>query len=217
MDNWQRVVNIAAVLAVLSIFVTERQLLKYFLSVVRKFRFRMFLEVLCLLVITGTIGLMLTQLPILSFGWANVVLGKDVNIAVLPISNMTQSPQMTAWIWGTVFYVLFLVVLPHVSRLEEDLFRKGKNNWTAIGKWSVLFGLVHCLMGIPLGAGIALVLPGLFFGMKYKQAFDRFRHAMTQDEAEEKAMQVSTVYHTLYNVIVVSGFFFSSVLLRILT
>lgn len=216
MEDWQRVVNIVAFIVVLSFFVTERRLLRYFLNVVKRFRFRMFLEVVCLLGFTGTVAITLIQLSVLNIGWANIVLGEDINISHSPISYMTQSTQWTALIGGTIFYILLIVGLPQISRFEENLFRKGKNTWKSIVIWSVLFGLMHCLAGVSVGIGIALIVPGLFFGLKYKQAFDRLCLVLDHADAEEEATQVSIVYHTLYNVLVVSGLYWLSVTLVVL-
>ena len=50
----------------------------------------------------------------------------------------------------------------------------------------VLFGLVHCLIGIPLGAGLALTLLGLWLSQIY---FDG-------------GVELSTQAHTAYDLIV---------------
>ena len=56
-------------------------------------------------------------------------------------------------------------------------------------------------MGVSLAIAIALIFAGLFFGYKYKKAFDK--NVVTKDlgEAREEAMLVSTAYHSLYNTV----------------
>jgi hypothetical protein len=102
-----------------------------------------------------------------------------------------------------LFFVALAFVLPFLARSEERSFRKGHDEWGSIAKQSVKFGLVHCLFGVPIAAGIALIISGLFYGFKYKRAFDRNVEVMGYWQAEDEAVMVSTTHHTMYNMIVV--------------
>ncbi len=86
------------------------------------------------------------------------------------------------WI-GVAFAILLFLNLPRLARYEEDAFRRGTKDWKD-GAWrSLKFGLLHCLVGVPLGFGLALGLGGLWFTYHY------FRGGVRQ----------STAVHTLYN------------------
>jgi hypothetical protein len=85
-----------------------------------------------------------------------------------------------------VFVTLLFVNLPRLARMEEEDFRKGTRNWAHAVPRSLRFGLYHCFVGVPLFAGVALALPGLWFTLQYfKGGTDR-----------------STLYHTAYNMVV---------------
>ena len=92
--------------------------------------------------------------------------------------------------------------------LERELIKKGFIRWlpqpkmhveveggdwfyTLYWKWSlagwivrsITFGLVHCIIGVPIGVGLALSLAGVWFTIQYiKGGLDR-----------------STLYHSAYN------------------
>jgi len=40
-----------------------------------------------------------------------------------------------------------------MARLEENIFRRGIHTWGKMIQKSIIFGLMHLIIGIPLGAG----------------------------------------------------------------
>lgn len=122
---------------------------------------------------------------------------------VKPITDGSQSTHVSIRLMVPLFFFALMLVLPFLARSEERSFRKGYDEWGPIIKQSVKFGLAHCLVGVPLAAGIALIIPGLFYGYKYKRAFDRNTEAFGYERAEDEAVMVSTTYHTMHNMVVV--------------
>ncbi len=98
------------------------------------------------------------------------------NIAVMP----TQLPFV-----GLPFLVLLVLNLPDLAHWEEEHFREGTLNWSDAAKRSLIFGPIHCLMGVPLYAGLALTLGGMWFSFQY------FRGGVER----------STLHHLTYNLI----------------
>lgn len=101
--------------------------------------------------------------------------------------NIHVAPMRLPWI-GVLFGVLFFVNLPAFALIEERMFRLGVVEWSEAFRWAFIFGMVHCLAGVPIAAGIALTIPGLWF---HYQCF-------------EGGVILSTQHHTAYNAILVS-------------
>lgn len=185
--------------------ITQRRNYQFVWSVWQRFRIKMFFECLGVIVLTIVAVVMLLQVPGLEYGWSNLFFGGERgNIFIKPIIKGFDSNNILIRSMVLVFFVALAFVLPFLARAEERIFRKGYNDWGTITKQSVKFGLAHCLVGIPLAAGIALIIPGLFYGLKYKRAFDRNVDTMDYGRAEDEAVMVSTTYHTMYNMIVVA-------------
>lgn len=192
--------------------IAERRNYKFVWSVWRRFRIKMFFE--CLGIVTLTIAVMvaLWQVPGLNYGWINLFFGESGNMLIKPIQEGSDSANVLVRMMVPMFFVALAFVLPFLARSEERSFRKGYNDWGSITKQSVKFGLVHCLVGLPLATGIALIIPGLFLGLKYKRAFDRNVNYMGYWRAEDEAVMVSTTYHTMYNMILIPIPFFLALL-----
>ncbi len=60
----------------------------------------------------------------------------------------------------------------------------------------VQFGLIHALIGIPIGAALALSVGGAYFMRVYLGAYNRTRSRM-------EATLESTRAHTVYNAVIV--------------
>jgi hypothetical protein len=78
------------------------------------------------------------------------------------------------------------------------MFRAGAEDWSS-GRRALKvlqFGLIHAVIGIPIGAALTLSMGGAYFMRIYLRAFDRThsRHAATLE---------STRAHTAYNAIIV--------------
>ncbi len=124
--------------------------------------------------------------PFFSFSWLQLLATPDHPTAGgnLAVAGVTKIP-----ILGLGFLVLLFLNLPRLARYEEDAFRRGTKNWLD-GAWrSLKFGLVHCLVGVPIGFGLALGLGGMWFTYHY------FRGGVRR----------STTVHALYNATLLSA------------
>lgn len=118
--------------------------------------------------------------PIMSFSWLQLLAepGKPETGGNLAVAGVTKIP-----ILGLGFLVLLFLNLPRLARTEEEWFRRGTKNWLD-GCWrSLKFGLVHCLVGVPIGYGLALGLGGIWFTYHYFKG----------------GVRRSTMVHTMYN------------------
>lgn len=184
--------------------IAERRNYEFVWSVWRRFRIKMFFECLGIVTLTIAGAIALWQIPGLNYGWINLFFdGEGGNMLIKPIMEGSESANIMVRLMVPLFFVTLAFVLPFLAQSEERSFRKGYDEWGSIVKQSVKFGLVHCLVGVPLAAGIALIISGLFYGLKYKRAFDRKVESMDYWRAEDEAVMVSTTYHTMYNMIVV--------------
>ncbi len=154
--------------------VIEDNRLAFLRSVWRRFTALGFLASLGTFVMTLATAITLSQVPGLGRGWTSLVFGgTGGNVLLEPVTDGSTSTSLLVRLAVPLFFLTVLVVLPFLAKVEEEMFRKGGNDWRSIAKRSVVFGLVHCLVGVPLAAGIALILSGLFYGRVYKRAYDR--------------------------------------------
>lgn len=146
----------------------------------RQLRWWMFGQaVLIIAAVIAVRGLLLTYAPLLGWSWLSVWGGDERNVSVIPI----DSPILLV-----PFLVLLFVNLPRLARSEEESFRKGTRSWPhALGK-SVVFGLVHCLVGVSIATGLAIGVSGLWYSHHYFVG----------------GVERSTHTHTAYNAIVLS-------------
>ena len=206
--------TLLVLLAVASValpLVSERRNYHFVWSVLRRFRIKMFFECLGIVTLTIAAAIALWQIPGLNYGWIKLFFGGNGNMLIKPITEGSESTNILIRLMVPLFFVALAFVLPFLARSEERSFRKGHDEWSSITKQSVKFGLVHCLVGIPLAAGIALIISGLFYGLKYKRAFDRNVESLGHWRAEDEAVMVSTTYHTMYNMIVVGLLLFIAI------
>ncbi len=190
--------------------IVERRNYQFVWSVWRRFRIKMFFECLGIFTLTVAAVITLWQVPGLNYGWINLFLGGSGNMFITPIQEGSASANILVRLMVPLFFLALAFVLPFLARAEERAFRKGHDEWGSIWKQSVKFGLIHCVVGVPLAAGLALIISGLFYGLKYKRAFDRNVDVMSCWEAEDEAVMVSTTYNTMYNMIAVGFLLFAA-------
>lgn len=147
----------------------------------------------------------LVQVPLLSFGWWTA-LGGVGN----PVTGGTERTLGTAleWLVPLVFLTLLLPALPLFAYREEEIFRQGCEHWSAgrrVAK-AVWFGLVHAVIGIPIGVALALSIGGGYFQWCYLRGY---RAGGTQ----RAALLESARAHTAYNATIVALVLVSVVLL----
>lgn len=163
--------------------------------IVRGLRVRHFIPpvpVLCLVVLAVIV---LLQVPLLDFGWWSA-LGGVGN----PVTGNTERTAGTAleWIVPLCFIVPLVPALPLFAEAEERMFRLGsetRSQWQRFIK-GIQFGLMHALIGIPIGAALALSIGGWYFTWWYLWAFRRTRSSVA-------ATFESTRAHLAYNLTVV--------------
>jgi hypothetical protein len=150
------------------------------------------IPVLCLVVLAVIV---LLQIPLLDFGWWSA-LGGVGN----PVTGSTDRTAGTAlaWLIPLCFIVLLVPALPLFAEAEERMFRYGsevRSQWQRFLK-GIQFGLIHALIGIPIGAALALSIGGWYFTWWYLRAYRRTGSSIA-------AMLESTRAHLAYNITVV--------------
>lgn len=150
------------------------------------------------IVLTGVIILAtaLVQIPGLDWGWWSAF-GGEGN----PVFGSSKSTAGTLWEWlvPAVFMVLLIPALPLFAYAEERMFRTGAQAWSRTRRAVkvVQFGLVHALIGIPIGTALALSIGGSYFMWSYLREF-------RVSGSGELATLESARAHTAYNGLIVA-------------
>jgi hypothetical protein len=162
-------------------------------------------SLLVLAVVAAAIVLILSLgNPILNFSWYGALIGELGRSAPVTGPGGASNPGSTSGMGGSAqtggnillgplsypwlivpFLALLLFLLPRLAATEEQVFRQGTRNWRQALYRSLIFGLAHFPMGIPLGAALALSLGGLWFTYQY------FKGGVVR----------SAVYHLTYNLL----------------
>ena len=168
---------------------------RHSLELVRGLRLRHFLPVPLVvgLVLVAAIGL--TSVPPLDFGWWTAI-GGEGNPAFGVTERTTGTPFEV--VVPMLFVAMLVPALPLLVEREEQLFRLGAESWSMwrrIGK-TLLFGLVHAVVGIPIGFALALSIGGAHFLLGYLRAWRR-------TGSRRAALFESTRLHLAYNLTIV--------------
>lgn len=165
-------------------------------EIVRGVRWRHVWPVAVVLPAVITAAGLIMLIPGMSWGWWTM-LGGEGN----PVFGSSDATRGTAleWIIPLCFMALLLPALPLFAHAEERMFRAGAEHWSTgrrIAK-TLQFGMVHALIGIPVGAALALSLGGAYFMAVYLRGWRATwsRHAATIE---------STRAHTVYNAVIVA-------------
>lgn len=133
-------------------------------------RLRHFLPVPLLLALVVGASVGLTSIPPLDFGWWTAIGGQGN-----PAFGTTERTQGTALelVVPVVFVLLLVPALPLLVEREELAFRLGAETWSTPRRIvkAVLFGLVHAVIGIPIGVALALSIGGAAFTLAYLRAY----------------------------------------------
>lgn len=134
--------------------------------------------VLAIVVFVGG-GLVTLNPSVLGWSWLRLLSspGKPQEGTNLIASGL----QIPGFAW--VFLALLMINVPRLALNEEYAFRKGFKDCRSITLQSLKFGLVHCLVGVPLGFGLALGLAGAWFAFLYLKGGTR----------------LSAAYHSIHN------------------
>jgi hypothetical protein len=138
----------------------------------------------------------LMLVPGLDWGWWSAI-GGEGN----PVFGSTDQTSGTVWEWiiPLVFMAMLLPALPLFANAEERIFRRGAERWSTGRRVlkTAQFGLVHALIGIPIGAALALSIGGAYFLWIYLRA-----HRRSGSPAD--ATIESTTAHTVYNGVIIA-------------
>jgi hypothetical protein len=165
------------------------------LSVVRGLRWRHFVRALGIVVLIVPTAWVLIQLPVLSFGWWSMI-GGEGN----PVVGVTERDYGIVSVVVPLFFTGLLIVgLPLLVSREEWVFRRGAERRGTVDNVarSVLFGLAHAVVGIPLGAALALSIGGLYLTWCYLEGWRETR-------SQTKALVESTRAHLAYNLTIIA-------------
>ena len=164
------------------------------LEIVRGLRWRHFVRAVPAVVLIVATAWVLIQLPVLSFGWWTMI-GGEGN----PVVGVTAKDYGIVSVVIPLFFIGLLIVgLPLLVAREEWVFRRGaewRGTAANVGR-SVLFGLAHAVVGIPIGAALALSIGGLYLTWCY---LERWR----ETRSESEALLESTRAHLAYNLTII--------------
>jgi hypothetical protein len=160
------------------------------LVVLRGLQARHFVLALPVLAAIIAAAFVLIQLPVLSFGWWQAIGG----VGNPAIGLTDRDLGILNLVIPAFFLGLLVVALPLLVAREEWVFRRGAEHrgmWRNVSR-SVVFGLAHAIIGIPLGAALALSIGGLYLTWCYLEGW---RETRTQ----VGALLESTRAHLAYN------------------
>lgn len=165
-------------------------------DLVRGLRPRHFLLAIPALAGVLGVGIPLMGLPVLSWGWWTAVGG--VGNPVFGTTDATSGSPLAVVI-PVAFLVLLVIGLPVLVLSEEWLFRRGAEHRSLVrnAAWSLLFGLVHALIGIPIGAALALSVGGGYLTWRYL-------HGYRVTGSRAGALQESARSHLAYNALILA-------------
>jgi hypothetical protein len=153
------------------------------------------------LVLAGVVAVAapLLAIPGLDWGWWSA-LGGQGN----PVFGSSAATSGSVWEWliPLLFIVLLVPALPLFAHTEEVMFRRGAEGWSRRRRAVkvVQFGLIHALIGIPIGAALALSVGGAYFMGVYL-------HAVATGAGRREATLESARAHTAYNGVLVVAVF----------
>ena len=168
------------------------------LALVRGLRPRHFLPAPFVLAAVYAASLLLLQVPGLDFGWWTA-LGGQGNPAFGVTDRTVGTP--VAVVVPILFMLLLVPALPLLVEREERIFRAGAEGWSNLKRLAraVLFGLVHAVIGIPIGVALALSLGGLWFTRVYLAGY--------RQGGRTAALLESVRHHLAYDVVIVAVVF----------
>ncbi len=140
---------------------------------------------LAAIVIAACVGLFYLPIPFLQWSWLSLLAGPNNPNAG---TNLIISAGASVPYFGILFVILLFFNLPRFARDEEETFREGTENWLQAIPRSLAFGFMHCIVGVPIAAGFALSLAGLWFTAEY------FRGGVDR----------STRVHAFYNMVLLT-------------
>ena len=176
-------------------YATTRHARRHSVEILRGLRPHHFVLAVPVLGLVVAAFALLLLIPGMSFGWFTAI-GGEGN----PVFGSSESTAGTPLevIIPIVFMALLVPALPLLVEREEYLFRRASEHRSTaarIGR-GVVFGLVHAVIGIPIGAALALSIGGWYFTWAYLRGY--------RAGGPEAALLESTRSHLAYNAIIVT-------------
>jgi hypothetical protein len=163
---------------------------------VRGVRLRHVLLAIPVLAAVVAVALALFTVPGLSWGWWTA-LGGEGN----PVFGTSKSTQGSPFevIVPLAFLVVLVPGLPLLVEREEQVFRSGaeQRTWVQNAGRCVVFGLAHAVVGIPIGAALALSIGGGYLTVMYLRG-------LRATGTEAGALAESTRAHLAYDLVIVA-------------
>ena len=165
------------------------------LGVLQGLRSRHFVRAVPIVAVIVSTAWVLIQLPVLSFGWWSMIGG-----AGNPVVGVTEKDYGIISMVVPLFFIGLLIVgMPLLVAREEWVFRRGaeaRGTAMNVGR-SLVFGLAHAVVGIPIGAALALSIGGLYLTRCYLEGWKETR-------TQTGALLESTRAHLAYNLTIIT-------------
>jgi membrane protease YdiL (CAAX protease family) len=150
-----------------------------------------FLLVLGVIISVSLISLV--ELPyILKFSWISFITSGESRG-----SNLATTPLSSGYVLIVlIFWVVMTLCLPYLAKIEEIMFRSNVLKRSDRIKKSIIFGLIHMIMGIPLYIALVICVMGYIYSYKYYKAYIK--------GGDELGLEASTSLHAKYNFILIT-------------
>lgn len=136
-----------------------------FLRVLRKrWHWVIPLTLVCLCLTVGVFLWLYDAVPILRWSWLSL-LPETANGEKASGNLLVQGLRIPYFVY--IFWALLVLNIPRLAMAEEEEFRRGVRTWPKMILMSIYFGIAHCIVGIPIAAGLALSISGVWFGLVY--------------------------------------------------
>ena len=117
---------------------------------------------------------------VMGFSWLRL-LATPAEAPAAGTNLMTSGLRVPGFAW--VFWLLLVANVPRLAKNEERAFRQGHRKLGPVLWQSVKFGLAHCLVGVPVGIGLAMTISGLWMAWHYLRG----------------GVRRATAYHAVHN------------------
>jgi hypothetical protein len=132
-----------------------------------------------------------TMPQFLKWSWIQL-LQSDSQGSNLIVSPFIQSGSKTV---SGIFFILMFLIIPFLAKSEEYTFRDGVHTTRERIKKSLIFGLAHMIVGVPLYVALFIGLNGWFFSVRYISTYKG-------TQSEDIALLSATSLHAKYNFII---------------
>lgn len=100
------------------------------------------------------------------------LLGDEMNIIASPLLAGAESGSWIGYAFLGLVLALLFFHLPRYAFWEECTFRQGYNTLREVPLRSLIFGLVHMIMGVSLQTALALAVGGAVFHLIYLREYE---------------------------------------------